>query len=150
MRAGVGNRIFGCDDCLAVCPWNKFAQTAREAKLAERDDLARLPLAHLAALDEPAFRALFAATPIKRIGHRRFLRNVLIALGNSRRPDLARSAVAHIAHADATVRGAAIWAASRLMPPDAFAALRDARAGLEGDSSVRAEWDQPIVGAQKA
>ena len=82
-RAAIGNRIYGCDDCLAVCPWNKFASSAREAKLVARDDLASPPLAELAALDEAAFRKRFAGGPIKRIGHARFLRNVMIAIGNS-------------------------------------------------------------------
>ena len=83
LRPLMGNRIFGCDDCLAVCPWNKFAQAGREARLAQRDDLAAPPLAELARLDEAAFRARFAGTPIKRTGRDRFVRNVLIAIGNS-------------------------------------------------------------------
>ena len=82
LRPGIGNRIFGCDDCLAVCPWNKFAQAGREARLVQREDLAALPLAELARLDDPAFRARFAGTPIKRTGRDRFIRNVLIAIGN--------------------------------------------------------------------
>ena len=83
LRAAIGNRIYGCDDCLAVCPWNKFASVGREAKLAARDDLDAPPLAELAALDEAAFRARFAGGPIKRVGRARFLRNVMIAIGNS-------------------------------------------------------------------
>ena len=83
LRPGIGNRIFGCDDCLAVCPWNKFAQAGREARLVQREDLAALPLAELARLDDPAFRARFSGTPIKRTGRDRFIRNVLIAIGNS-------------------------------------------------------------------
>ncbi len=79
-RAAIGNRIYGCDDCLAVCPWNKFASHSSEAKLTARDDLLAPPLGELVVLDEPAFRRRFAGGPIKRIGHARFLRNVLIAI----------------------------------------------------------------------
>ena len=82
-RKAIGNRIYGCDDCLAVCPWNKFAQAGRETKLAARDELRAPSLAELARLDDAAFRALFAKSPVKRIGRDRFVRNVLIAIGNS-------------------------------------------------------------------
>ena len=140
LREGIGNRIFGCDDCLAVCPWNKFAQNAREAKLAERADLAALPLETLAALDEPGFRALFAATPIKRIGHKRFLRNVLVAIGNSARADLVPAARTRLDHDDPVVRGAAVWALAKLLDKTAFAALRAERGAAEADAEVRAEW----------
>ena len=141
LRVGIGNRIFGCDDCLAVCPWNKFAQKAREAKLAERGDLAALPLERLAALDDAGFRALFATTPIKRVGHKRFLRNVLIAIGNSGRADLAPSARARLDDDDPIVRGAAVWALAKLLDDDAFALLRQARAASESDAGVKAEWE---------
>ena len=93
LRTAIGNRIYGCDDCLAVCPWNKFAQTGREAKLSARPDLVAPPLAELAALDEPEFRQKFAGGPIKRIGWARFLRNVMIAIGNSRQPKLVGAAL---------------------------------------------------------
>ena len=82
-RKAIGNRIYGCDDCLAVCPWNKFAQAGRETKLAARDELRAPALAELARLDDAAFRALFSKSPVKRIGRDRFVRNVLIAIGNS-------------------------------------------------------------------
>jgi epoxyqueuosine reductase len=85
LRPGIGNRVFGCDDCLAVCPWNKFAEAAQETRLALKDELDGLDLAALARLDDPAFRTLFAGTPVKRTGRDRFLRNVLIAIGNSGR-----------------------------------------------------------------
>ena len=88
-RKAIGNRIYGCDDCLAVCPWNKFAQAGREARLAARDELRAPGLAELARLDDAAFRALFAKSPVKRIGRDRFIRNVLIAIGNSGEPALA-------------------------------------------------------------
>ena len=89
-RKAIGNRIYGCDDCLAVCPWNKFAQAGRETKLAARDELRAPPLAELARLDDAAFRAMFTKSPVKRIGRDRFVRNVLIAIGNSGDAELAR------------------------------------------------------------
>ena len=113
-RAAMGNRIYGCDDCLAVCPWNKFAQATREAKLAARDDLAAPPLAELAGLDDAGFRARFRGSPIKRIGRDRFVRNVLIAIGNSGAADLVGRVVALLDDASPLVRGAAIWALTRL------------------------------------
>lgn len=116
LRPLLGNRIYGCDDCLAVCPWNKFAQTATEAKLQARDDLNAPDLARLAALDDASFRALFSGSPIKRIGLARFLRNVLYAIGNSGQPELVQSAQAHMNHDDFVVRDAAEWALKRLTP----------------------------------
>jgi epoxyqueuosine reductase len=138
-RAAMGNRIYGCDDCLAVCPWNKFAQTTREAKLAQRDDLAAPPLAELAALDDAAFRSRFSGSPIKRIGRDRFLRNVLIAIGNSGSPGLADVARLKLDDASSQVRGAAVWALSRLLPPAEFATARRGHTG-ERDPEVVAEW----------
>src|SRR5690606_27057380 len=113
-RAAMGNRIYGCDDCLAVCPWNKFAAVSREARLRARDDLNAPALADLATLDDAGFRALFAASPIKRIGHARFLRNVLIAIGNSGSKDLLPLAEARLDDEAPLVRGAAAWAVRRL------------------------------------
>ncbi len=113
-RPLIGNRIYGCDDCLAVCPWNRFAAAGREAKLAAREDLAAPPLATLAALDDAGFRARFAASPIKRIGRDRFVRNVLIAIGNSRQSHLAPSARALMSDPDPVVADAARWASERL------------------------------------
>ncbi|MCA0204640.1 MAG: tRNA epoxyqueuosine(34) reductase QueG [Proteobacteria bacterium] len=114
LRALMGNRIYGCDDCLAACPWNKFAAAATEVKYAARDDLRAPPLAELAALDDAGFRARFAGSPIKRIGRDRFVRNVLYAIGNSGVPGLAPSAEALIADPDETVAEAARWALARL------------------------------------
>ncbi|WP_127106827.1 tRNA epoxyqueuosine(34) reductase QueG [Pararhodobacter zhoushanensis] len=114
LRPLLGNRIYGCDDCLAVCPWNKFAATAREAKYAARADLVAPPLAELAGLDDAAFRAKFSGSPIKRIGRDRFVRNVLYAIGNSGAPSLAGAARALEHDPDPTVRDAAVWALSRL------------------------------------
>jgi epoxyqueuosine reductase len=114
LRPLLGNRIYGCDDCLAVCPWNKFAAAAREAGYWARIELRRPELAHLAALDDAGFRAVFAGSPIKRIGRDRFLRNVLYAIGNSGRPALAEAARPHLADPDPAVRDAARWALERL------------------------------------
>jgi epoxyqueuosine reductase len=113
-RAALGNRVYGCDDCLAVCPWNKFAQAGRETKLQAREALRGPALSDLAALDDAAFRALFAGGPIKRIGRDRFVRNVLYAIGNSGDPALADAARAQLADADEAVREAAAWALARL------------------------------------
>ncbi|MDF1619095.1 tRNA epoxyqueuosine(34) reductase QueG [Defluviimonas nitratireducens] len=112
LRRAMGNRIYGCDDCLAACPWNKFAAEAREMRYA--DVVGVPPLAELAALDDAAFRARFSGSPIKRIGRDRFLRNVLYAIGNSGAPDLAEAARPHLADPDPTVAEAARWALARL------------------------------------
>ncbi len=140
-RKAIGNRIYGCDDCLAVCPWNKFAQTTREAKLKARADRVSPRLADLAALDEPAFRKTFSASPIKRIGRDRFLRNVMIAIGNSDDADLVTAAEAHLADASSLVRGAAVWAMSELAP-DRFDDLARQHAPAETDAEVAAEWQR--------
>ena len=113
-RAAMGNRIYGCDDCLAVCPWNKFARAGRETRLAARDALKSPALADLAALDDRAFRTLFAKSAVKRIGRDRFVRNVLYAIGNSADPALIPAAEARLADACETVREAAQWALERL------------------------------------
>lgn len=139
-RAAIGNRVYGCDDCLAVCPWNKFASIAREAKLRARPQLDSPPLRELAKLDDAGFRALFAGGPIKRVGHARFLRNVLIAIGNSGDPALAQAARPHLDSREPLARGAAIWALSRLLDASDFDALAQERAPLEADPAVREEW----------
>jgi epoxyqueuosine reductase len=139
-RKAIGNRIYGCDDCLAVCPWNKFAQQGREAKLAARDQLRAPELADLARLDDASFRALFAKSPVKRIGRNRFIRNVLIAIGNANDSALAIEATRLIDDESPLVRGAAVWALSQLMAREAFEALASSRAGAEQDDAVRAEW----------
>jgi epoxyqueuosine reductase len=141
-RKAIGNRIYGCDDCLAVCPWNKFARATRETKLALRDDLVAPPLADLAALDDAAFRKRFSASPVKRIGRDRFLRNVLVAIGNSEDRDLAPVAERHLGDAAPLVRGAAVWALRRLDPARAEARRSAALAG-ESDSAVIEEWVSP-------
>ena len=140
LRPLIGNRIYGCDDCLAVCPWNKFAQKGREAKLATRAELDAPALAELAALDDTGFRRLFAGTAIKRTGRDRFVRNVLIAIGNSGDAALAIHAERLIDDPAAVVRGAAVWAASRLMTRPQFAALAARHQPVEPDPAVREEW----------
>jgi epoxyqueuosine reductase len=140
-RKAIGNRIYGCDDCLAVCPWNKFAAAGNEVKLAARDDLRRPALDDLLLLDDLAFRAHFAGSPIKRIGRNRFMRNVLIATGNSGDERVVASALPHLTDASALVRGAAVWALRQLMEPRGFAVLRDERRIDESDRHVIAEWD---------
>ena len=139
-REAMGNRIYGCDDCLAVCPWNKFASTAQEAALQARDALKSPSLKELAALDDAAFRALFRKSPIKRIGRDRFIRNVMIAIGNSKKPELAAAAEARLDDASPLVRGAAVWALGRLVSADSFARLRARCSDSETDADVRAEW----------
>ncbi|KOY11995.1 tRNA epoxyqueuosine(34) reductase QueG [Bradyrhizobium diazoefficiens] len=140
-RKAIGNRIYGCDDCLAACPWNKFAQAGREAKLAARDELRAPGLAELARLDDAAFRALFTKSPVKRIGRDRFLRNVLIAIGNSGEAALAEEARRLLGDESALVRGAAVWALTQLVARDAFEAMRSVAMGNEHDEGVREEWD---------
>ena len=116
LRPLIGNRIYGCDDCLAACPWNRFAIAAHE-KLAGRPDLRAPALADLAALDDAAFRRLFAGGPVKRIGRNRFVRNVLVAIGNSNDPALRPAAQRLLADPDPVVAEAAEWALARLDPP---------------------------------
>ena len=141
-RRAMGNRIYGCDDCLAVCPWNKYAQTTREAKLTARDDLEAPRLAELADLDDGAFRAFFSGSPIKRIGRERFVRNVLIAIGNSGDTGLVPLVTERLRDASPLVRGAAVWAL-RQLDPTAAAAARDAGAAeAEADGQVMEEWDE--------
>jgi epoxyqueuosine reductase len=139
-RAAMGNRIYGCDDCLAVCPWNKFAARTREPAFLPRAELSAPRLADLARLTDAEFRQLFSGSPIKRIGRDRFVRNVLIALGNSGQPDLAGVAEDLLDDASALVRAMAVWALRRLAPEDRVDALRTRQLGIDQDPAVRAEW----------
>jgi epoxyqueuosine reductase len=139
-RAAIGNRIYGCDDCLAVCPWNKFAQASRETQFQARAEFAHARLADLARLDDAAFRDIFRGSAIKRIGRDRFVRNVLIAIGNSGNPDLAPEAKRLLDDPSALVRASAVWALSRLMAAEDYALLAATRAPQESDDAVRAEW----------
>ncbi|MBZ9890125.1 tRNA epoxyqueuosine(34) reductase QueG [Mesorhizobium sp. BR1-1-3] len=139
-REKIGNRIYGCDDCLAACPWNKFARAASEAKLAARDDLREPPLADLLGLDDAAFRAFFSGSPIKRIGRDRFIRNVLIAAGNSGDASLADTVRTLLDDASQLVRGAAIWALARLVPDAEYSERAALGLKTESDEAVRDEW----------
>jgi epoxyqueuosine reductase len=143
-RAPMGNRIYGCDDCLAVCPWNKFATVSHEAKLRARDDLNAPALSELAVLDERAFRTLFSGSPIKRIGHARFLRNVMIAVGNSGDPALTPLAEKRLDDDEPLIRGAAVWAVRRLAGQDRVDELTLDFLAREADTAVRTEWTQAI------
>jgi len=143
-RRPIGNRIYGCDDCLAVCPWNKFARSATEAKLAARGDLRAPPLAELARLDDAAFRQHFAGSPIKRIGRDRFLRNVLIALGNSGDPALAEVAAERLKDPSPLVRAMAVWAVAQLLGRDSLADLAARHQTGESDPAVAAEWHEAL------
>ena len=139
-RKAIGNRIYGCDDCLAVCPWNKFAQEGRETKLAARDELRAPGLAELARLDDAAFRAQFRKSPVKRIGRDRFVRNVLIAIGNSNDRAFVHEAERLLNDESPLVRGAAVWALSQLTAREEFEAHAAKALSIEPDETVRAEW----------
>ena len=145
LRPAMGNRIYGCDDCLAVCPWNKFARAAHEAKLKAREDLTAPRLADLLTLDDAAFRSMFSGSPVKRIGRNRFIRNVLIAAGNSGDASLV-PAVERLLHDDAAqVRAMAIWTLARLGGRDRLQARAERLAG-DTDEDVRAEWALAMEG----
>jgi epoxyqueuosine reductase len=139
-RAAIGNRIYGCDDCLAVCPWNKFASPTTTAELRGHGELAAPALGELAGLDDGGFRRYFSGSSIKRLGRDRFVRNVLIAIGNSGAAGLAGVAERRLADASPLVRAMAVWALARLLPAPAFAKLAGAHAAREADPDVRAEW----------
>jgi epoxyqueuosine reductase len=142
-REAIGNRIYGCDDCLAVCPWNKFAKEAREMAFAAREELIAPALSELAALDDPGFRAFFRHSPVKRLGRDRFVRNVLIAIGNSGIPALAVEARNCLADESSLVRAMAVWALQRLLPEEEFSALSAAAVPRETDLEVIREWNHP-------
>ncbi|MEP4255474.1 MAG: tRNA epoxyqueuosine(34) reductase QueG [Nitratireductor sp.] len=147
LRPAIGNRIYGCDDCLAVCPWNKFAQSASEAKLAGRADRRAPALRNLLALDDVAFRSLFSGSPVKRTGRDRFVRNALVAAGNSGDDTLVPACRRLLDDAAPVVRGAAVWALSRLLPTQDFLALAAALAA-DAEQSVREEWQAACAAAR--
>ncbi|MEM8814090.1 MAG: HEAT repeat domain-containing protein, partial [Pseudomonadota bacterium] len=149
-RPLMGNRIYGCDDCLAVCPWNKFAQSAREAKLRARPDRMEPDLVHLAMLDDAAFRRHFSGSPIKRIGRDRFVRNVLIAIGNSGRPAFSRIVVERLRDESPLVRQMAVWAAARLMDRTDLDPLAARFRPAETDPDVISEWQAALPHIDKA
>jgi epoxyqueuosine reductase len=139
-RKPMGNRIYGCDDCLAACPWNKFAAPTPHAELRPHIQFTRPRLRDYAALDDTAFRQVFAGSPIKRLGRDRFVRNVLIAIGNSGDPALAPSAERLLGDASPLVRAMAVWALAQLCADAEFAALRARFAEAETDPGVLEEW----------
>ncbi len=144
-RAAIGNRIYGCDDCLAVCPWNKFAQTAKETKLQARDELMSPPIKELLSLDEPAFRKMFSGSAIKRAGHERFIRNVLIAAGNSADKQLGPAVSLRLEDASPVIRGTAVWAFTQLSTPQEIAKAAARHQSGEKDQAVRAEWSLALT-----
>jgi len=139
-RSKIGNRVYGCDDCLAVCPWNKFARATYEIKLQARDALKNPHLRDLLQLDDAAFRAFFLASPIKRIGRNRFIRNVLVACGNSGDKSLIADIMPHLGDDCGQVRGMAVWALKQLLLPQDFAHLHAHCNGREKDLNVQLEW----------
>jgi len=142
-RKPMGNRIYGCDDCLAVCPWNKFAQEASEAALQAREDLMSPSIGVLLDLDDTQFRTFFSGSPVKRIGRTRFIRNLLIAAGNSGDETLLPQIVSQLDDPSPLIRAMAVWALSQLVNADRYEALKSERLVLEEDASVRDEWAQP-------
>jgi epoxyqueuosine reductase len=149
LRPLMGNRIYGCDDCLAVCPWNKFARVGHEVKLAAREALRAPRLAELARLDDAAFRSLFAKSAVKRIGRARFVRNVLVAIGNSGDANLAAEAELLIDDESPLVRGSAIWALGRL-DRARLETCAKARRESESDPELSAEWAAALSSASSA
>ncbi|MGY9054577.1 MAG: tRNA epoxyqueuosine(34) reductase QueG [Alphaproteobacteria bacterium] len=144
-REPIGNRVFGCDDCLAVCPWNKFAQSAHDLQMQPRLELATPDLIDLASLDDSAFRELFAQSPVKRLGRDRLLRNVLIAMGNSGQTGLAEHAKPHLTDPSPVVRAMAVWALARLVDHLRFEALADQHITTEEDPEVAQEWQAGLA-----
>jgi epoxyqueuosine reductase len=139
-REAIGNRIFGCDDCLAVCPWNKFAEASRDIAFVAHEDTRNPPLAELLALDEARFRKRFAGTPVKRSGVSRFTRNVLIAAGNSKDNSLVPAITARLTDPSPLVRAMAVWALGKLTSAGEMAQWRTKLLPLETDADVRNEW----------
>jgi epoxyqueuosine reductase len=150
LRRAMGNRIYGCDDCLAVCPWNKFARRAREDAFLPRLELTAPRLADFALLDDAAFREVFAGSPVKRTGRDRFVRNVLIAIGNSGDAALIPSAERLLADASPLVRAMAVWACGRLCGTAGFTILRSRFATAETDPAVCEEWQAGSAGLSQA
>ncbi|GGA57851.1 epoxyqueuosine reductase [Nitratireductor aestuarii] len=144
LRPLMGNRIYGCDDCLAICPWNKFAQATAEMKLKARDNLQAPELSEFLTFDDPTFRTFFSASPVKRIGRDRFVRNVLIAVGNSGMRSFIPACRELVHDESPIVRGMAVWALSRLMDDGEFATLAHELRGGEADPEVQDEWAQGL------
>lgn len=139
-RTAMANRVFGCDDCLAVCPWNKFAEASREAKYAALAGTDNPPLAELLAIDDATFRRRFAGTPVKRTGRDRIVRNALIAAGNSGDAGYVPAIISLLRDGSPLVRAMAVWALARLAPAGTFSTLKTRYLAAEADEDVRAEW----------
>jgi epoxyqueuosine reductase len=140
-RRAIGNRIFGCDDCLAICPWNKFASQAHEQKLVAKAGTDLPPLDQLLLLDDASFRHHFAKTPVRRAGYDRFMRNILIAAGNSDDTALVPLVRTYLDYQASVVRAMAVWALSQLMDQQAWTTLRHQYLPAETDDTVRTEWN---------
>lgn len=138
-RKKIGNRIYGCDDCLSACPWNKFAKQSSEIKLQARDDLKAPDIAFFLTLDDLTFRSFFSGSPVKRIGRNRFVRNVLMAAGNSGNTLYIDRCVELLSDPSPDVRGMAIWALKQLLPPNDFTTLASTRS-TDNDVDVENEW----------
>lgn len=139
-RKAIANRIFGCDDCLSVCPWNKFAKTAAENSFQPRNELSAPRLMELVQLDDLSFRKLFSNSPVKRTGRDRFIRNVLIAIGNSKETAAIKGMTKHLTDNSPLVRAMAVWALSQLASPDQFNFYKSYYLQREKNSNVRVEW----------
>ena len=144
LRPAMGNRIYGCDDCLAVCPWNKFAQASAEAAFHPREELKLPLLIELAGFDDPGFRQYFSGSPIKRIGRDRFTRNILIALGNSGNTNALPVVEKLLTDSSPLVRGAAVWAISQLASDRQWRSIRQTHQAQESDPQVLEEWSTPV------
>ncbi len=144
LRPRMGNRIYGCDDCLAACPWNKFAVPGAIEELLPRAGLDAPLLAELACLDDSAFRRMFSGSPIKRTGRDRFVRNVLIAIGNSADGSLVGVVESLLGDASPLVRAMAVWALARLLDRGRFEGLRELHLVGETDAAVAAEWSDAV------
>lgn len=140
LRPLMGNRIYGCDDCLAACPWNKFAQNASEMKLQARDDLIAPDIKYFLTFDDAAFRTFFSGSPVKRIGRDRFIRNVLIAAGNSADASLVEYCKPHLKDPNDVVRGCAVWALSQLVPASELDDIKASTNADENSADVLEEW----------
>lgn len=140
MRQMMGNRIYGCDDCLAACPWNKFASVSREMSFHAKKDLEAPLLGDLVRLDDPSFRTLFSGSPVKRLGRNRFIRNVIIAIGNSRQDQYVEDLEILLNDPSPIIRLAAVWALGQIVSADHFQKLQTAAEAAEVDEAVLEEW----------
>lgn len=140
LRSKMGNRIYGCDDCLAICPWNKFAKKAEELRFLARDEIDNPPLKELLKLDDESFRKKFSGTPIKRTGRDRFIRNCLIAAGNSKDQELVQNVQNHLRDENELVRATSVWAMEQLLQKEDFTKLKQTEIVKEKHPLVLSEW----------